>query len=196
MDHYSSFRSEDLLFRPVALSELASVTEAFRDPVIAHWNPRPDIEKGPEQAARRWIAMCADISAPEHAVWGVFRAAETGDTLLGSVSLHGIDQRQATSELGLWIVRRERGRGVATAAVRAACAFGYRELQLHRVEIVHAVGNRAPCRIAQKLGFALEGRLRQSGVYGDGRRHDEHVHGLLRSDPGALGLSTVPIRPG
>ncbi|MDQ1615779.1 MAG: hypothetical protein QOJ60_1718, partial [Actinomycetota bacterium] len=51
-----------------------------------------------------------------------------------------------------------------------------------RVELYHAVANPASCRVAEKVGFRHEGTLRQSYVYGDGTRHDEHLHARLAGD--------------
>ena len=48
----------------------------------------------------------------------------------------------------------------STAAVRLTAEFGFRELGLHRVEIVAAVGNDASQRAAQKAGATREGVLR------------------------------------
>ena len=37
-------------------------------------------------------------------------------------------------------------------------------------------------RAASRHGFALEGTLRQSFRYADGRHHDEHLHARLVTD--------------
>jgi hypothetical protein len=37
--------------------------------------------------------------------------------------------------------------------------------------------------VALKAGYPVEGTLRQSYIYGDGRRYDEHLHARLASDP-------------
>ena len=42
--------------------------------------------------------------------------------------------------------------------------------------------NEASCRLALRCGYLLEGTARQSYVYGDGLRHDEHLHGRLAAD--------------
>jgi RimJ/RimL family protein N-acetyltransferase len=48
---------------------------------------------------------------------------------------------------------------------------------------MHAVGNEASARIAEKAGFMLEGRMRRSYRHGDGERHDELLWARLRDDP-------------
>jgi RimJ/RimL family protein N-acetyltransferase len=75
---------------------------------------------------------------------------------------------------------------VAGAAVEAACRWGFTALGLHRVQLYHAVENTASGRVAEKAGFTLEGRLRQSHRYGDDRHHDELLWGRLADDPAPL----------
>jgi RimJ/RimL family protein N-acetyltransferase len=44
------------------------------------------------------------------------------------------------------------------------------------------VENAASCGVARKAGFLLEGTLRESYRYADGRFHDEHLHARLATD--------------
>lgn len=127
-----------------------------------------------------WVARRNDWSGGDHASWAI-RAA--GDLrLLGSVSVFRIDRDQGDAEIGYAVLPAERGAGAAAAAVRQAAAHAFGTLGLHRLQLFHAVENTASCRVAAKAGFTLEGTLRQSYRYADGRHHDEHVHGLLSSD--------------
>jgi RimJ/RimL family protein N-acetyltransferase len=41
------------------------------------------------------------------------------------------------------------------------------------------VENVGSCRVAQRAGFGLEGVMRSSKRFGDGRLHDEHLHAIL-----------------
>ncbi|WP_223884412.1 GNAT family N-acetyltransferase [Micromonospora craniellae] len=42
--------------------------------------------------------------------------------------------------------------------------------------------NPASCRVAERAGYPVEGTLRESHRYGDGRRYDEHLHARLATD--------------
>ena len=42
--------------------------------------------------------------------------------------------------------------------------------------------NDPSCRLALRCGYLVEGTARQSFVYGDGLRHDEHLHARLATD--------------
>jgi RimJ/RimL family protein N-acetyltransferase len=148
------------------------------DPEVARWNPGPaplDLD-----AARAWCARGADWSDGTHATFSVLDA--TSGRLVGNVSVHQVDHRQQDAEIGYRVAPWARGQGVATDAVSAATRWAFGALDLVRIEIAHAVANPASCRVALKAGFPLEGNLRQAFVYGDGTRHDEHLHARLASD--------------
>lgn len=175
-----------LVLRPWRPDDAPGVLDALHEPAIALWNPGqvPDLD-----AAVQWVARRADWSAGDHASLAVTQARS--GALLGSVSLHRIYDGGAS--IGYWTVAAARGRGVASTAVAALSDWAFRELGLHRIELCHAVANPASCRVAQRAGFPLEGTLRESYRYGDGRRYDEHIHGRLGSDRTVTGPQPLPV---
>jgi RimJ/RimL family protein N-acetyltransferase len=122
-----------------------------------------------------------DGTSGDHASWAVVPPVE--GALLGSVSLHSVDAEQGTGPIGYWTSPSARGRGVAARAVDLACRWAYDAMALHRITIIRAVENAASARVAEKAGFSLEGRMRSSYRFGDGRRHDEQLCSRLRTDP-------------
>lgn len=162
-----------------AASDTADVVAAFRDPDIALWNPAGGDEISAQERAPLWIADRARWS-DQHASWVV---RDVDGSVIGQVSLHHLDLVSGNGEIGYWIVARARGRGIGAASVDAATRYAFDVLELHRVELFHAVENEASCRLALRCGYAVEGTLRESYAYGDGVRRDEHVHARLRTDP-------------
>jgi RimJ/RimL family protein N-acetyltransferase len=169
-----------LWLRILRETDLDQVMTAFKDPALALWNPLTVGPEGLRAATLDYIKLRADWSSGTHASWGIFRMAD--NDVLGAVAIHRIDVIQSRAEIGYWTSRSARSKGVATTALRAVIDWGFDELGLFRLSLTHAQGNLASCRVAEKVGFQLEGVMRASFVYGDGRRHDEHLHGLLRTD--------------
>lgn len=176
---FEPLRVSGLLLRPWRTDDATEVLAAFQDSAIAMWNPA-DSDHPDMATARSWIEARSDWSRGDHLSLAVADAG-TGD-LMGSISLFKIDRLNANAEVGYWTVQRARGRGTATAALATIARFGFDELELHRVQLFHAVENTASCRVAIKAGFGCEGRLRESYRYADGRLHDEHLHGRLSGD--------------
>jgi RimJ/RimL family protein N-acetyltransferase len=167
-----------LRLRPPDEHDAADALAMLLDPETVMWNPAPAIVD--VETARDWCEGLADWSGGDHATFSVFAA--DGGRLLGNVSLHKIDPEQSIAEMGYRIAPWARGRGVGTAAVRAVTDWAFARLELHRVQLYHAVPNVASCRVATKAGYLTEGTLRSAAVYGDGRRYDEHLHGRLAED--------------
>jgi RimJ/RimL family protein N-acetyltransferase len=164
--------------RPWREDDVDAVLAALLDPDTRLWNA--GWVKSREDAVV-WLERRQDRSLVEHVSWAVEDPATA--VLLGSVSLHSIDRDQADAEIGYWTVPAARGRGVAAAAVDAACRWAFETLPVDRIELCHAVENTASGRVAEKAGFTYEGRLRRSYRYGDGVKHDELLWARLSDDP-------------
>jgi RimJ/RimL family protein N-acetyltransferase len=167
-----------LLLRPWREDDADAYWAALQDPPMRVWNGSGVDSR---DAVAALLARRRDWSGGDHASWAVVDP-DTGE-LLGSVSLHRIDRAEGDAEIGYWTAPAVRGRGIAVRAVDAACGWGFTALGLHRVQLFHAVENTGSARVAEKAGFTLEGRLRQSHTYGDGLRHDELLWGRLADDP-------------
>jgi RimJ/RimL family protein N-acetyltransferase len=166
-----------LLRRPID-ADAHGVLDMLADEEVRRWNP--DLTVDDPAGALDWCRRMADWSDGDHATWSVIDPDT--DAFLGSVSVHSINPIQADAEIGYRVVPRARGNRVGTEAVSAATAWAFDNLSLIRIELAHAVANPASCAVARRAGYQLEGLLRQSFVYGDGRRYDEHLHARLLTD--------------
>jgi RimJ/RimL family protein N-acetyltransferase len=159
--------------------DVDAVVAAVADPDIAQWNnPARRGDATVRERAERWVAGRTAWTR-DHCSW-VVRDAD--GRLLGQVSIHSIDTVPGSGEMGYWLTPDARGRGIGAAAVDTASRFAFDLLGLSRLELFHAVVNEASCRLALRCGYLLEGTARESFVYGDGRRYDEHLHGRLARD--------------
>lgn len=86
---------------------------------------------------------------------------ETGE-LVASSGLHRIDWSVPKLEIGYWIDSRFCGKGYMTEAVEGISDFAFRELQARRLEIRCDVNNKKSRAIPERLGFTLEGILRNN----------------------------------
>lgn len=108
---------------------------------------------------------------------------EAGGEPVGWIRLSVTDREHGVGDVGYGIGEAHRGRGHATAAVRATLgiAFGAAGADLGRVEAVAAVGNAASRRVLEAAGFRFEGVARGLLVIG-GERVDHARYGVLREE--------------
>ncbi|MEZ2715084.1 GNAT family N-acetyltransferase [Niallia circulans] len=89
---------------------------------------------------------------------------------IGTASLHGINWKNAKCEIGYWINTKYTGKGYMTEAVRALVNHGFQQLNFSRVGIRCESTNVKSRSIPEKLGFELEGILRNDDLSADGSK--------------------------
>lgn len=172
-----TLRTERLLLRPYRESDAEAVLAYSRDPEASIWDPEGvvDLADARARAGRR-----ADWSHGKNAPWVI--APPDDSDVFGGIQLQLIDPENANAEIGYGLLPHARGLGLTAEALRAVTEWAFATLSLERISLLHAVENEASCKVAEQAGYRLEGRLRQSHRFGDGRLHDEHVHSRLRTD--------------
>jgi RimJ/RimL family protein N-acetyltransferase len=76
------------------------------------------------------------------------------------------DVERVSAEIGYWLGEPFWGRGIATEALVALTDYAIVTHGLTRVYAVPFAWNAASCRVLEKAGYVLEGRLRRSAVKG------------------------------
>jgi RimJ/RimL family protein N-acetyltransferase len=146
-----------LVARPFVPGDAAAVRGACDDPEVARWIyglPSPYTLADAES----FIAAARErLAAGDRARLAV--ADEATGELLGSVSLDLYPER-AAGEIGYWVKREARRRGVALAAARLMVRWGLEEVGAGQLEILTYPGNAASQALAEKLGFSRAGLLR------------------------------------
>jgi len=100
-----------------------------------------------------------------------------GWQLVGWANLE-IDARARSGEVGYWLDAGFEGRGLVTRTVTAMLDHAFGPLGLQRVGLRAVADNARSRSVAERLGFTLEGVLRECAAFPDGRR-DLAVYGLL-----------------
>jgi len=120
---------------------------------------------------------CKTFAAARDENWGkgqvysfVIFDANSG-RVLGACGLSDIDRVNRRANLGYWVKTGETGKGVATTAARLVAIIALTDIGLQRIEIVASVENKASQRVAEKLGAAMEGVLRNRLRLQDRQHH-------------------------
>lgn len=81
--------------------------------------------------------------------------------LVGGTLYPTINMRSGIAEIGVFLAAPARGRGIVTEAVRSMVDHAFDDLGMRRVEWRCSPANLPSRAIPKKLGFTLEGTLRQ-----------------------------------
>jgi ribosomal-protein-alanine N-acetyltransferase len=124
--------------------------------------------------AREWLARTSGDDTTNFAIEVDGRFAGG----VGFVALSG--EERHTAEIGYWLGRDFRGKGIATAACGAVGDLAFAGNDFIRLEArVHA-DNPASARVLEKCGYQCEGRLRNALVKG-GKILDAWLYARIRS---------------
>jgi len=153
------------------------------DPDFQRWNtPLTTVRDLDEARDSLWskVEGAADGSNAPFCVTD----AESGTTL-GSIGVNDINHVIRSARVGYWVLPEARGRQVATRALAVVARWALTGLGLHRLELGHALGHDASCRVAERCGFRYEGTLRDA-MFEAGRHdafRDVHLHARIATDP-------------
>ena len=97
-----------------------------------------------------------------------------GDDLqfAGVISLHTINIKNHTAEIGYWMEKSMRGKGIGTIAAKMITDYGFRSLGFRRIDGLADVENTASQKLLTSAGFQKEGILRNKVTRDDGRQID------------------------
>ena len=100
-------------------------------------------------------------------------------------------------EIGLALYRAaDRGKGYGTEAVALLTDWLFEDAGAARVQVGTGATNAAMRGVLERLGFVLEGRLRDYGAARDGSREDGAMYGMTRLDWEPLSLSSMRFELG
>lgn len=182
---------ERVRLRPIGMADVPAIVDACQDPLIPRFTEIPTPYT--ELEARGWVEGHAALQAAGQALdlaisqageqrmvgaigltrplpvpEGPATHRETGDApLRSSISLS--PEAPAAAEIGYWIAREARGRGLASGALALLSDWALDALGLDRLELLILPVNAASLRVAERAGFTRAGRARPERLVG-GRR--------------------------
>ena len=131
---------------PLAHRHAEALQRIASDPRVGATTLLP--EPYPEGGAAAFVAFARGEWGREYHF-----AIEASGEVVGMVGLKEIHDGQA--EVGYYVDPERWGEGIASAAVRAACAYAFEALGLDRVAAHTLESNVASRRVLEKAGFGL-----------------------------------------
>jgi RimJ/RimL family protein N-acetyltransferase len=144
---------------------------------LGTWEERDPAPPAPLTRAAFDASRAAADASPSRARFVI----EADGDAVGSVALFGTDELARHEEVGIALVPEARGRGIGTAALEQIVEFAFERRNMRRVHLQAIASNAGAIRAYEKVGFAVEGRLRQH-AWVRGSYEDIVLMGLLRSE--------------
>jgi ribosomal-protein-alanine N-acetyltransferase len=167
-----------LTLRPLRDDDASALFAIYSDPrIMRFWSSPPwaSVADAEAKISRNRAGMAAGTSLD----FGIFRVAD--EQLLGTCDLFHLDQQCRRGEVGYGLAFDAWGQGYMQESMLALLDYGFKELQLNRIEADIDPGNQASAKLLTRMGFQLEGLLRERWIVG-GEKSDSAMYGLLLSE--------------
>jgi RimJ/RimL family protein N-acetyltransferase len=167
-----------LRLRPLADADVPALFAIFSDPeTMRYWSRTAMTEPAEAKALLDDIRRYAEAGTLFQ--WGL--AGREDDVVIGTCTIHRLDREHRRAEIG-YILRRDHwGRGLANEALVALVDHAFDVFGLHRLEADIDPRNLGSIRSIERLGFKLEGRLRER-YHVAGEIQDSLIYGLLEPE--------------
>ncbi|MFD0905641.1 GNAT family N-acetyltransferase [Actinomadura sediminis] len=166
---------------PWQAAEFAAHVDRVRDDIVRYVPFGRTVVD--EESARAFLQRYADRQAADE---GRFYGIWVDGVLMGGTLFRVFDADRGVCELGVWLDRAARGRGLVTIACRAMLDWAFGVRGMARVEWLCDPANDASIAVAKRLGMTLEGVQRKAYI-ADGESRDLHVWAILDEEWAAAG---------
>lgn len=173
-----TLRTKRLCLRPFVETDAAAIYDLHSNPrVMRYWDAPTWTERA---RATRFLEVCQELERDGSGARLAIERADNG-TFIGWCGLAKWNPDYRSVRLGYCLGEVAWGHGFATEAVGAMLQWAFDTFDLHRVQAEADTRNAASGRVLEKLGFVLEGTLREDCIV-DGELSDSWVYGLLRRE--------------
>ncbi len=169
--------TDRLIIRPTQVADAKMLYDAIVESLVElrrnmQWANNisniEETEKYVHEAAENWIIKKND----EPYLPLIILDKNTND-FIGGTSFHHYNWGIPSVETGYWITTSKSGHGYITEATNAITQYAFKQLHVKRIALTCDPDNIKCKNIAQRLGYTLEGRLKnhrikpENGVVGD-----------------------------
>lgn len=175
---FPRLETERLVLREIVPADAEDLFRIFSDEeTMRYWSCRPYASV---DQARRLIEDMSEATRGGAGIhWAItLRGAER---LIGKCGYNEWRKTHRRSDIGYIVAREHWGKGIISEALGVMLDYGFDHMNLHSVEAGVTPGNDASTRMLQRLGFRLEGHLRENFLTEDGFV-DSLIYSLLRRD--------------
>ncbi|MCC6612806.1 MAG: GNAT family N-acetyltransferase [Anaerolineae bacterium] len=167
-----------LHLRAIQPTDEAALFAIKSNPAVTH--PYGRTPHASLEDTRAWMQRIhGNFERREGLVWAI--TFQGDETVIGTVLLWNFDEAYQCGEIGYELDPAYWRQGIMAEVVPVILRYGFTALDLHRIEAVTSAENVPSGGLLRKLGFALEGTLRQRQFFA-GRYEDQLYFGLLKDE--------------
>lgn len=179
---FEELHGDRVLVRPYREGDAQALFEAVAESRnhLRPWLPFADEHQTLDESRNWIIQQAANWILRDDLALSIWEKAS--GRYLGGIGLHPHDWEIGYFEIGYWVRALAEGYGYITEAVRLLTNYALDSLKANRLEIRCDELNVRSATVPKRLGYLLEGRLRNHMVNSDGRLRTTLVFSMIPTD--------------
>ncbi len=177
MDHITV--DNEIYLEKIRLSDAGLVFETIRRDrkYLRTWLPFVDQTRKLQDTILYIESILSETEKDKNEVYTIWYQEE----FAGLVGYKEIDRINHKTEIGYWLAEKMQGKGIMTRTVNKLIDFGFRNLDMNRIQIRVATGNHKSAAIPARLGLFMEG-VERCGEFHTDRYYDLQVFSMLKNE--------------
>ena len=167
-----------IILRPLKKSDVPSIFKYTKTADIPRYTfvPSPNTVENIERFINR-----SRQSARKGTTYVFAIVPHEAGELAGTIGIHAVSAAHKKAEIGYWLAKNFRRRGIMPEALGLVLKFCFKKLKLQRVQAGTLIDNVASQKLLKKCGFKFEGRHR-SYYFHRKRIKDAYMYAITRED--------------
>ncbi len=175
---FPHLETERLILREMTSNDKEDIFQSFSDENVTKYfsmNPFTSAEE-----SEKIIKRAQDLFEQGKGIqWGI--VTKEGSNLIGTCGFETWKKESFRGEIGYDLRQSHWGKGFMSEALHAVIQYGFDHKGLHRIEATTRSDNKRSINMLYRLGFKLEGILRER-VYWEGTFYDQILCSLLKKE--------------
>lgn len=175
---FPNIETERLMLRQLTIRDAAVLWQYWSHPEVTEYltlEPFKEVEE-----AISMIELLLSLPASNQGIRWAITNKQTG-AVLGTCGFHNFKPEHARVEIGYELGRDYWHQGFMTEALTAILHYGFNSSKYNRIEAFVNVGNSKSTGTLEKMGFKLDGILRQY-EFARGNFVDQYCYSLLKTE--------------
>ena len=179
MQDFPQITTSRYVLRKLVATDMPLVFKGMSDPQVIEYYGLSYETLESTQAQMEWFEL---IYHTRTGIWWAIADLAAPEQLLGCCGISDWEQDDHCAEMGFWLFPQYWRQGVMKEVLSAALHCCFHQLGLHRIQALVEPDNQGSWRLLERLGFQLEGILRECERKGE-RYVDLRCYSRLATDP-------------
>ncbi len=171
-------KGKSVILRPLKKSDVSSIFKYTKFPDIPRYTfvPSPNTIENIETFIKK-----SHKFARKGTIYIFGIVPDDASEVVGTLGIHDVSVMHKKAEVGYWLAKKFRGRGIMPEAIGLALKFCFKELKLQRVQAPTLPENVISQKLLKSCGFKYEGRHRN--YYRHHKRiKDAYMYAITKDD--------------